>query len=152
KIARALTLDEKYRVGRVIARPFIGHPGSFQRTANRYDYALDPFAPTVMNYLKAENYDVIALGKISDIYNGQGITHSIRTINNKLVLNNLLQTMSDNFTGLCFLNLVDFDSLYGHRRDPQGYAAALEAFDKQLPAILERLKNEDLLIITADHG
>jgi len=152
EIARELTLDEKYRVGRVIARPFIGTPGAFQRTANRHDYALDPFAPTVMDYLKEASYDVIALGKISDIYNGQGITKSIRTINNDDGVQKLLQTMSDTFTGLCFLNLVDFDSLYGHRRNPQGYAAALESFDQQLPAILQQLTDDDLLILTADHG
>lgn len=151
-IARELTLDERYMVGRVIARPFIGSPGAFQRTANRHDYALKPFGRTVMDELKGENYDVISLGKISDIFDGEGITQSMRTVNNNDGVDRLIQTITTDFTGLCFLNLVDFDSLYGHRRDPVGYAKALETFDERLPHILKELNDDDLLILTADHG
>lgn len=152
EIARELTLDEKYLVGRVIARPFIGEIGNFTRTANRHDYALKPFAPTVLDSLKAANFDVISLGKINDIFDGEGITKAVRTVSNDDGVEKLLETMQDDFTGLCFLNLVDFDALYGHRRDPDGYAAALEKFDQQLEDILNQLEQDDLLIITADHG
>ncbi|WP_121615017.1 phosphopentomutase [Virgibacillus halodenitrificans] len=152
EMARELTLDEKYMVGRVIARPFVGDPGSFQRTANRHDYALKPFGRTVMNELKDENYDVIALGKISDIYDGEGVTEAIRTIDNEDGMTKLVDTMSKDFKGISFLNLVDFDAKYGHRRDPKGYGDALEAFDARLPEVLERLQEDDLLLITADHG
>ncbi|WP_164668707.1 phosphopentomutase [Virgibacillus doumboii] len=150
--ARELTLDEKYMVGRVIARPFTGNPGAFQRTANRHDYALKPFGRTVMNELKDAEYDVIALGKISDIYDGEGVTEAIRTADNEDGMTKLVDSMADDFTGLNFLNLVDFDAKYGHRRDPEGYGKALEAFDARLPEVLNRLKDDDLLIITADHG
>lgn len=152
KIARELTLDEKYMVGRVIARPFVGTPGNFVRTANRHDYALKPFGRTVMNDLKDADYDVIALGKISDIFDGEGITKSIRTTDNEDGMSKLLETVQADFNGLCFLNLVDFDAKYGHRRDPIGYGQALEAFDAGLPPILENLSHEDLIIFTADHG
>lgn len=151
-IARELTLHKQYMVGRVIARPFIGKPGSFQRTANRHDYALKPFGRTVMDELQAANYDVIALGKICDIFDGEGITEVIRTVDNDDGVTQLIRTMENDFTGLCFLNLVDFDALYGHRRDPVGYGKALEAFDQRLPDILNRLNDDDLLILTADHG
>lgn len=151
-IARELTLTEPFMVGRVIARPFIGEPGSFERTSNRHDYALKPFGRTVMNELKDHGFDVIALGKISDIFNNEGITESIRTTDNDDGMTKLVRAADKNFTGICFLNLVDFDSKYGHRRDPIGYGLALEAFDKRLPEILHKLHDNDLLMITADHG
>lgn len=152
EIARKLTLNEKYMVGRVIARPFIGESGAFQRTANRHDYALKPFGRTVMNELEDADYDVIALGKISDIYDNEGVTEAIRTIDNEDGMTKLIDSMSKDFTGLNFLNLVDFDAKYGHRRDPEGYGKALEAFDARLPEMMNRLNEDDLLIITADHG
>jgi phosphopentomutase len=152
KIARELTLDEKYMVGRVIARPFIGEPGDFKRTSNRHDYALKPFGRTVMNELKDSGLDVLAIGKISDIYDGEGVTESLRTVSNMDGMDKLLQTLDQDFTGLSFLNLVDFDALFGHRRDPEGYGKALEEYDARLPEVFEKLKEDDLLIITADHG
>jgi phosphopentomutase len=152
KIARELTLDEKYMVGRVIARPFLGEPGNFKRTANRHDYALKPFDRTVMNEMKDAGLDVIAIGKISDIYDGEGVTQSLRTISNMDGMDKLEQTLDMDFTGMSFLNLVDFDALYGHRRDPEGYGSALEEYDARLPEVFDKLKDDDLLIITADHG
>jgi phosphopentomutase len=152
EIARELTRNEKYMVGRVIARPFIGEPGAFERTSNRHDYALKPFGRTVMNELKDSGFDVIALGKISDIYDGEGVTEAIRTKDNMDGMDKLVESMDKEFTGLNFLNLVDFDAKYGHRRDPQGYGEALEDFDRRLPEVLEKLRDDDLLIITADHG
>lgn len=152
EIARELTLNEEFMVGRVIARPFIGEPGNFTRTANRHDYALKPFGRTVMNEMKDHGLDVIALGKISDIYDGEGITESIRTLDNDDGMTKIIASMDKDFTGLSFLNLVDFDAKYGHRRNPQGYGEALEAFDRRLPEVLEKLREDDLLVITADHG
>lgn len=152
EIARELTLDEKYMVGRVIARPFIGKPGAFERTANRHDYALKPFGRTVMNELQDNGLDVIALGKISDIYDGEGVTEAIRTTDNDDGMTKLIDSMKKDFNGLSFLNLVDFDAKYGHRRDPIGYGKALEEYDKRLPEVLALLNEDDLLIITADHG
>lgn len=152
EIARELTLDEKYMVGRVIARPFVGEPGDFQRTSNRHDYALKPFGRTVMNELKDASRDVIALGKIDDIYDGEGVTEAIRTADNEDGMTKLVESSSKDFTGLSFLNLVDFDAKYGHRRDPEGYGKALEAYDARLPELLDQLREDDLLIITADHG
>jgi phosphopentomutase len=152
EIARELTLDEQYMVGRVIARPFIGKPGAFERTSNRHDYALKPFGRTVMNELKDAGYDVIALGKISDIFDGEGITETIRTKDNNDGMTKLIESMDKPFHGFSFLNLVDFDAKYGHRRDPEGYGKALEAFDRRLPEICSKLQKDDLLIITADHG
>ncbi len=152
EIARELTLEEPYLLGRVIARPFVGGPGSFQRTANRHDYAVKPFSPTVMNGLVDAGFDSIALGKISDIYAEEGVTSKQRTVSNMDGMDKLVATMRESFTGLCFLNLVDFDSLFGHRRDPDGYGRALEEFDARLPEVLALLKDDDLLIITADHG
>src|SRR5699024_5228534 len=119
--ARELLDVPSYLVGRVIARPFIGEPGQFERTSNRHDYALKPFDRTVMNELKDANYDVIGIGKISDIYAEEGITESLRTVSNMDGMDKLLETMDMGFTGLSFLNLVDFDAKYGHRRNPQGY-------------------------------
>ncbi|MED4473054.1 phosphopentomutase [Oceanobacillus caeni] len=150
--ARELLNDPAYMVGRVIARPFVGESGHFERTPNRHDYALKPFGRTVMNELKDADYDVIAIGKISDIYDGEGVTKSLRTVSNMDGMDKLLETMDMNFTGLSFLNLVDFDAKYGHRRDPQGYGKALEEYDARLPEVLRNLKEDDLLIITADHG
>lgn len=152
KIARELTLDEKYMVGRVIARPFLGEPGNFKRTSNRHDYALKPFDRTVMSELKDSGYDVIAIGKISDIYDGEGVTKSLRTVSNMDGMDKLVESLDMEFTGLSFLNLVDFDALFGHRRDPIGYGNALEEYDARLPEVFEKMREDDLLIITADHG
>lgn len=152
KIARELTLDEKYMVGRVIARPFLGEPGSFKRTANRHDYALKPFDRTVMSELKDAGFDVIAIGKISDIYDGEGVTKAMRTVSNMDGMDKLVETFDMDFTGISFLNLVDFDALYGHRRDPEGYGKALEEYDARLPEVFAKMAEDDLLIITADHG
>ena len=152
EIARELTLEPEYLVGRVIARPFLGEPGAFKRTSNRHDYALAPFERTVMNELKDGGKDVIAIGKIDDIYNGAGVTKALRTKDNMDGMDKLVQVAGEEFNGLSFLNLVDFDALYGHRRDPQGYGDALEAFDARLPEVLEKMQPDDLLIITADHG
>ncbi|WP_347319023.1 phosphopentomutase [Rossellomorea sp. RS05] len=152
EIARELTKDDEFLVGRVIARPFIGEPGAFKRTSNRHDYALKPFNRTVMNELKDAGYDVIAIGKISDIYNGEGVTDSVRTKDNMDGMDGFLRTMDQPFTGLSFLNLVDFDAQFGHRRDPEGYGKSLEEFDARLPEVFEKMTEEDLLIITADHG
>ena len=152
EIARELTLDDPYMIGRVIARPFLGEPGNFTRTSNRHDYALKPFGRTVMNELKDNDIDVIAIGKISDIYDGEGVTKSLRTKSNMDGMDKLVDTLNMDFTGLSFLNLVDFDALYGHRRDPQGYGEALEEYDARLEEVFDLLKEDDLLIITADHG
>lgn len=152
EIARELTLEPEYLVGRVIARPFVGTPGNFTRTSNRHDYAIKPFGRTTMNELKDNGFDVIALGKISDIYNGEGVTEAIRTQNNMDGMDQLVEVVKRDFHGLSFLNLVDFDALYGHRRNPIGYGKALEEFDQRLPEVLELLREDDLLIITADHG
>ncbi|SIS37018.1 phosphopentomutase [Salimicrobium flavidum] len=152
EFTRELTRDEKYMVGRVIARPFIGKPGEFERTSNRHDYALKPFGKTVMNDLEDEDYDVVALGKISDIYDGEGVTEAIRTDDNDDGMDKFIKSMDEDFNGLNFLNLVDFDAKFGHRRDPEGYGKALEAFDERLPQVLEKMNDDDLLIITADHG
>ncbi|CAN7338131.1 phosphopentomutase [Rossellomorea sp. LjRoot5] len=152
EIAREITKEEEYLVGRVIARPFVGEPGEFKRTSNRHDYALKPFERTVMNEMKDSGLDVIAIGKISDIYNGEGVTDSIRTKHNMDGMDNFIKTFNQSFTGLSFLNLVDFDALYGHRRDPKGYGEALEEFDARLPEVFDKMTEDDLLIITADHG
>lgn len=150
--ARELTLAEEYKVGRIIARPFIGEPGNFKRTSNRHDYALKPSSRTVMNELQDAGLEVIAIGKINDIYDGEGVTKAIRTVSNMDGVDKLLEVMNSNFTGLSFVNLVDFDALYGHRRDPIGYGEALQEFDARVPEIMQSLRDDDLLIITADHG
>jgi phosphopentomutase len=152
EIARELTLVPEYLVGRVIARPFIGLPGNFVRTSNRHDYALSPFGRTTMNEMKDAGLDVIAIGKISDIFNGEGVTEAIRTKNNTDGMDQLNKVVRSDFHGMSFLNLVDFDANFGHRRDPIGYGEALEEFDRRLPEVLEALTKDDLLIITADHG
>ncbi len=152
EIARELTLEPEFLVGRVIARPFVGEPGNFIRTTNRHDYALKPFGRTVMNEMVDANYEVIAIGKISDIFNGEGITDSVRTVSNMDGVDKLIDVISKDFKGLSFTNLVDFDAIFGHRRDPLGYGNALQEFDARLPEIMESLREDDLLIITADHG
>jgi phosphopentomutase len=152
EIAREMTLNEEHMVGRVIARPFLGQPGNFVRTANRRDYSVKPIRATVMNELVDSGFDSIAIGKISDIYAGEGVSQSIKTKSNMDGVDKLLDCMDLPFKGLSFLNLVDFDAKYGHRRDPLGYGRALEEFDARLPEILQKLREKDLLIITADHG
>ena len=149
---REITLEDPYMIGRIIARPYIGTPGHFTRTSNRHDYALDPFGKTTLNYLKESGYDVIAIGKINDIYNGQGITEYVRTKSNMDGVDQLLKVMEKDFRGLSFVNLVDFDALFGHRRDVNGYAKAIEDFDGRIPEIVTALADDDLLLITADHG
>ena len=149
---REITLEDPYMIGRIIARPYIGTPGHFTRTSNRHDYALDPFGKTTLDYLKESGYDVIAIGKINDIYNGQGITEYVRTKSNMDGVDQLLKVMEKDFRGLSFLNLVDFDALFGHRRDVNGYAKAIEDFDGRIPEIVTALADDDLLLITADHG
>lgn len=149
---REITLEDPYMIGRIIARPYIGTPGHFTRTSNRHDYALDPFGKTTLDYLKESGYDVIAIGKINDIYNGQGITEYVRTKSNMDGVDQLLKVMEKDFRGLSFVNLVDFDALFGHRRDVNGYAKAIEDFDGRIPEIVTALADDDLLLITADHG
>ena len=152
EIARELTLSEEFLVGRIIARPFIGEPGKFARTSNRHDYALKPFGRTAMNELSDAGLEVVAIGKINDIYNGEGITSTERTKDNMDGMDKFIATLDKDFKGISFLNLVDFDALFGHRRDPIGYGKALEEFDVRLKEVLPKLTEEDLLIITADHG
>ncbi|MED1918734.1 phosphopentomutase [Bacillus thuringiensis] len=152
EVARELTLRDEFAVTRVIARPFVGQPGNFNRTANRHDYSVKPFAPTVMNRLQDADLASIAIGKISDIYAEEGVTQSIRTKDNMDGVDQILGTMKQSFTGLSFVNLVDFDAKFGHRRDPEGYGQALMEFDARIPELLEALQENDLLVITADHG
>lgn len=152
EIARELTLLDPYVVGRVIARPYVGEPGAFVRTPNRHDYALAPFGSTVLDHLQAAEYDVISIGKIYDIFTGQGIKESFPTKNNLDGIQTTIRLLQRSFKGLLFTNLVDFDSLYGHRRDPAGYAACLEEFDRHIPELMQQTGERDLLIITADHG
>ena len=153
EIARELTLKDEWKVGRIIARPYVGdRKGEFKRTSNRHDYALKPYGRTVLNELKDNNYDVISVGKINDIFDGEGITESHKSKSSVHGMEQTLEIMDKDFEGLCFVNLVDFDSLWGHRRNPKGYAEELEKFDVNLGKVLEKLKEDDLLIITADHG
>lgn len=149
---RKLTMKEEWKVGRIIARPYIGEPGNFTRTPNRHDYALNPAHKTVLDSLYQNNYSVIAIGKISDIFNNCGITSSTKTKDNLDGIEKIKETIQSDFTGLCFANLNDYDSKYGHRRDVEGYGKALKEFDNHLPEILSLLKEDDLLMITADHG
>ncbi|RSL34609.1 phosphopentomutase [Salibacterium salarium] len=150
--AREMTYEAPYMIGRVIARPFVGEPGAFERTPNRHDYALKPFGRTVMNELQEEGFDSIAIGKISDIYDGEGITKTIRTESNNDGMDKVINSAKESFTGISFLNLVDFDAKFGHRRDPEGYGKALEEFDERLPELVQELDENDMLMITADHG
>ena len=150
--AREITLEDPYMLGRIIARPYIGTPGNWTRTANRHDYALSPFADTTLDFLKEGGYDVISIGKINDIFNTKGITDAVRTKSNMDGVDQLLKIMDRDFTGLSFTNLVDFDAIYGHRRNTEGYAQALEDFDNRLPEIYSKLRQDDLLLTTADHG
>lgn len=150
--ARSITLDDPYMIGRIIARPYVGEPNNFTRTANRHDYALSPFGETILDSLKKAGKTVYAVGKINDIFNGKGITNTVRSKDNTDGVNQLLKVMKTDFQGLSFTNLVDFDALYGHRRDVIGYGKAINAFDERIPELLEALKEEDLLMITADHG
>lgn len=152
RAARELVSAAPYAIGRVIARPFVGEPGRFTRTANRRDYALPPPGPTVLNALRDNGLATIGVGKISDIFNGSGIGESHTTVSNEDGMLQAAALLEKPFAGLLFVNLVDFDSLYGHRRDPQGYARALMQFDRMLPDVMARLTDADLLIITADHG
>ena len=139
-------------VGRVIARPFIGEPGSFQRTANRRDFALTPFAPTLLDHVKQAGRPVVAIGKIEDLFAGRGITSAVHTKSDDDGMNEVERALRTTLEGLVFANLVDFDTVYGHRNDVEGYAANLERFDSRLAALLPRLTPTDLLIVTADHG
>lgn len=153
KIARELTMDPRWKVGRVIARPFIKNKdGSYTRTSSRHDFALKPPAITVLDNLKNNNYDVIGIGKIADIFANQGITKDIKTTNNNDTMNKTIEIAKTDFNGLCFVNLVDFDSIYGHRRDPIGYGKAIKEFDLQLEELMKYLKPDDLLMISSDHG
>lgn len=151
--ARELTLRDEWRVGRVIARPYVGRKkGEFVRTSNRHDYALKPTGRTALNALKDASYDVISVGKINDIFVGEGITESYRSKSSVHGMEQTIEIAQKDFTGLCFVNLVDFDALWGHRRNPQGYRDELERFDVKLGELLPLLKEDDLLVITADHG
>lgn len=149
---REITKKDEWRVGRIIARPFTGTQGNFTRTPNRHDYALNPSGKTVLDELKNNGYEVISIGKISDIFNNCGITKSTKTKDNDDGINKIIETLDVNFNGLCFANLNDFDMLYGHRRDPIGYGKALKKFNNAIPEIVKKMRDDDLLMITADHG
>lgn len=153
EIAREITMKDEWKVGRVIARPYVGKKkGEFKRTRNRHDYALKPFGKTVLNALKDKGLDVISIGKINDIFVGEGITKALKSKSSVHGMEQTIDTAGEDFHGLCFVNLVDFDAQWGHRRNPEGYAEELERFDEKLGVLLEKLREDDLLIITADHG
>ena len=153
EIARELTMRDEWKVGRVIARPYVGRKkGEFRRTSNRHDYALKPYGATVLNALKEAGYDVISVGKIADIFDGEGITESNKSKSSVHGMEQTIELAGRDFTGLCFVNLVDFDAQWGHRRNVQGYAEELERFDVKLGQLLPLLRDDDLLILTADHG
>lgn len=153
EIARELTMRDEWKVGRVIARPYVGRKkGEFRRTSNRHDYALKPYGATVLNALKEAGYDVISVGKIADIFDGEGITESNKSKSSVHGMEQTIEIAGRDFTGLCFVNLVDFDAQWGHRRNVQGYAEELERFDVKLGQLLPLLRDDDLLILTADHG
>ena len=153
EIAREITMKDEWKVGRVIARPYVGRKkGEFKRTANRHDYALKPYGRTALNALKDAGLDVISVGKIFDIFDGEGLTESNKSKSSVHGMEQTIQLAKRDFEGLCFVNLVDFDALWGHRRNVAGYAGELERFDEKLGALLGLLKEDDLLIITADHG
>ena len=151
KIARKI-LTGKHGVGRVIARPFIGESGHYTRTSNRHDFSIEPPKVTMLDQLKEKGFDVIGIGKIHDIFAGKGLTEFSFTKNNEDGIEQTKEWMKKRFEGLCFVNLVDFDMLYGHRNDVDGYAKALSYFDKQLPKLLGLMREGDVLMITADHG
>lgn len=153
EIARKLTMKDEWKVGRVIARPYIGKKkGEFKRTSNRHDYALKPYGKTVLDVLKEAGLDVISVGKIYDIFDGEGLTESHKSKSSVHGMEQTLEIAKRDFKGLCYVNLVDFDALWGHRRDAIGYARELEKFDQNLGKLLEVIKDDDLLMITADHG
>lgn len=153
EIAREITMKDEWKVGRIIARPYVGKKkGEFKRTSNRHDYALKPYGRTALNALKDTGYDVISVGKIADIFDGEGITESNKSKSSVHGMEQTIEIAQRDFTGLCFVNLVDFDALWGHRRNPEGYAQELEKFDVKLGELLPLLREDDLLIITADHG
>lgn len=153
EIARELTMKPEWRVGRIIARPFVGpRKGEFKRTSNRHDYALKPFGKTVLDYLKDQEFDVISVGKIKDIFDGEGITEAYKSKSNEDGMNITIKLAEKPFNGLCFVNLVDFDALWGHRRNAIGYGKEIELFDTQLGTLLTKLTKDDLVILTADHG
>ena len=153
EIARELTMKDEWRVGRVIARPYVGRKkGEFVRTSNRHDYAIPPTGQTVLDAMKDDGLDVISVGKINDIFCGMGITESNRSANSVHGMEQTIDICKKDFHGLCFTNLVDFDALWGHRRNPVGYGEEIERFDKNLGILLEELRDDDLLILTADHG
>ena len=153
EIAREITMKDEWRVGRVIARPYVGKKkGEFKRTSNRHDYALKPFGKTALNALQDAGLDVISVGKIRDIFDGEGITEAYKSKSSVHGMEQTIELAQKDFHGLCFVNLVDFDALWGHRRNPQGYAEEIEKFDVNLGKLLPLLKDNDLLIITADHG
>lgn len=153
EIARELTMKDEWKVGRVIARPYVGKKrGEFKRTSNRHDYALQPFGKTALDALKDAGLDVISVGKIKDIFDGQGITEAYKSKSSVHGMEQTIEIAQKEFRGLCFVNLVDFDALWGHRRDPKGYAQEIEKFDVNLGVLLENLRGDDLLILTADHG
>ena len=153
EIAREITMKDEWRVGRVIARPYVGKKkGEFKRTSNRHDYALKPFGKTALNALQDAGLDVISVGKIRDIFDGEGITRAYKSKSSVHGMEQTIELAQKDFYGLCFVNLVDFDALWGHRRNPQGYAEEIEKFDVNLGNLLPLLKDDDLLIITADHG
>ena len=153
EIARELTMKDEWKVGRIIARPYVGKKkGEFKRTSNRHDYALKPYGRTALNALKDSGFDVISVGKINDIFDTEGITEAHKSKSSVHGMEQTIEIAEKDFTGLCYVNLVDFDALWGHRRDPIGYANELEKFDKNLGVLLEKLREDDLLIITADHG
>ena len=153
EIARELTLRDEWKVGRVIARPYTGmKKGEFRRTSNRHDYALKPYGRTALNALKDAGYDVVSIGKIYDIFDGEGLTQSNHSNSSVHGMEQTIQYAKTDFNGLCFVNLVDFDALWGHRRNPEGYGRELERFDEKLGELLPLLGEDDLLILTADHG
>jgi len=153
EIAREMTREGEWKLGRIIARPYVGDKkGNFSRTANRHDYALKPFEDTALVYLKEAGYDVVSFGKIKDIYDGEGITEAYKQVSNKHGMENFIEYSDKDFNGLAYLNLVDFDALYGHRRNPIGYKDALKEFDGQLGDLMAKMNDDDLIMITADHG
>ena len=153
EIAREITMKDEWKVGRVIARPYVGKKkGEFKRTSNRHDYAIKPFGPTVLDAMKDAGLDVIAIGKIQDIFCDEGITEAEHSKSSVHGMEQTIAVADKDFHGICFTNLVDFDALWGHRRDPQGYAEELERFDEKLALLLEKLTETDLLLLTADHG